>query len=238
MNFRHLMHALHKRLFSGWLEGLYLELIRNIDGETGDRLRFRYYRKRGLKIGRGARIDTGVFLYGPQYIKIGSNSHIDKNCIIIGSPSDINLSARIVKERMLEEQDLVEGEVRIGRNCHISQNCMIYGYGGVKLGDSCVMSAGAKVYSLTSMANDPGDPARIVSIVPYDGISPTLKGKVVMEDNVWIGLDVIVSPGVRIGRDSFVRSRSMVMSSFPSNSYIAGDPAVSIRKRFAPKDQV
>ena len=215
---------------------VYRSAIRYCDGDLGILLRRRYYRKRLAHLGRNAIIDTGVFLTGCEHISIGEGTHLDKNCIIVGAPEDLDLSSRSVKRREVDYPAVRPGEVRIGKDCHISQNCMIYGYGGVFIGDNCVMSAGAKVYSLTSMAYDPHDPGAVVSIVPYEGRSPTLVGKVALERNVWIGIDVVVSPGVVIGPDSFVRSRSMVMSSFGGNSYIAGDPAVRVRERFARKE--
>ena len=218
---------------SRWIEQRRLASLRYIDGEYGEKARYRYYRTRLRGLGGNVRIDTGVFFYGMEYISIGDNTHIDKNCIIVGSPPDLDLSSRIVKRRELENDKVREGEVSIGKDCHISQNCMIYGYGGVYIGDNCVMSAGAKVYSLTSMANDPYDDSHVISIVPYSGISPTLVGKVVLDDNVWLGLDVLVSPGLEIGKNSFIRSNSVVLGSFSENSYIAGDPAVLMRKRFA-----
>jgi acetyltransferase-like isoleucine patch superfamily enzyme len=98
------------------------------------------------------------------------------------------------------------------------------------------MSAGSKIYSLTSMPNNPYDEAQVLSIVPYDGLSPTLVGKVVLNDNVWIGLDSVISPGVEIGKNSFVRSKSIVLKSFEENSYVGGDPAARLRNRFSSKD--
>lgn len=216
---------------------IYESRIRYLDGSLGESLRFRFYRKRLGHIGNGSIIDTGVFFRGSRYIFIGDRTHIDKNCIIVGSPRDLDLSARIVKRRDLEAECMASGEVRIGSDCHISQNCMIYGYGGVFIGDNCVMSAGAKVYSLTSMAYNPFDPSEIVSIMPYSARSPTLMGKVVLENNTWIGIDSVVSPGVRIGANSFVRSYAMVMDSFSENSYIAGDPAIKTRDRYAQKEE-
>jgi acetyltransferase-like isoleucine patch superfamily enzyme len=187
-------------------------------------------------MGIGVKIDTGVFLYGMKYISIGDHTHIDKNCILVGSPDDIDVSNRVVKRRDVNFDAISPGEISIGRQCHISQNCMLYGYGGIHIGDKCVMSAGAKVYSLTSMANDPSDPSRVISIVPYEGVSPTLIGKVVLGGNTWIGLDSVISPGITIGKNSFVRSNSMVLNSFGENSYIAGDPATLLRRRFREKE--
>ena len=220
------------------LQALRLSLIRGMDGLDGEILRYKYYRSRLKKIGKNVRIDTGVFIYGPEYISIDDNTHIDKNCIIVGSSADLDLSRRILKRKELYSDLVQQGEISIGKNCHISQNCMIYGYGGVFIGDKCVMSAGSKIYSLTSMPTNPFDRSDVLSIVPYSGPSPTLIGKVILDVNVWIGLDSVISPGVLIGKNSFVRSNSMVMKSFKENSYIGGDPATRLRDRFSRNDSI
>jgi len=214
-----------------------LDKMRYVDGSYGELKRYNYYKKRLLHLGENVKIDTGVFIYGMEYISINDNTHIDKNCIIIGAPPDLDLSKRVLKIRHHHDGRVVKGQVIIGKECHISQNAMIYGYGGVFIGNNCVMSAGAKIYSLTSMPNDPNDLARVISIVPYSGISPTLMGEVVLEDNVWLGIDVVVSPGITIGKNSFVRSNSFVMKSFAENSYIAGDPAEYQKPRFFTKEE-
>lgn len=211
---------------------------RFFDGPIWEEKRYNYYKKHLNYLGQNVKINTGVFIYGMQYVSIGDNTHIDKNCIIIGSPSDLDLSNRAVKYRHNESTLVAKGVVTIGKECHISQNTMIYGYGGVYIGDNCVMSAGSKVYSLTSMPTNPYDEAEIISIVPYGDISPTLIGKVILENNVWIGIDVVISPGITIGRNSFVRSNSFVMKSFDANSYIAGDPAVYMYPRFKAKEEI
>jgi acetyltransferase-like isoleucine patch superfamily enzyme len=212
-----------------------IDWLRFLDTAEARIERYKFYKKHLKHLGKNVLFDTGVFIYGMQYISICDDTHIDKNCIIVGSQSDIDLSYRVVKVRENNSGLIEKGEVYIGRNCHISQNTMIYGYGGVYLGNNCVMSAGSKIYSLTSMPVNPYDETRIVSIVPYDSISPTLMGKVVLEDNVWLGLDVVVSPGITIGKNSFVRSNAFVLKSFKENSYISGDPAEYIRPRFKDK---
>jgi acetyltransferase-like isoleucine patch superfamily enzyme len=213
-------------------ENYLINTIRYIDTFDAERKRYKFYKKHLKYLGKNVLFDTGVFIYGMQYVSIDANTQIDKNCIIIGSPSNLELSHRAVKVKENDSELIENGEVYIGKHCHISQNTMIYGYGGVHIGNNCVMSAGSKIYSLTSMPTNPYNEAEIISIVPYDGISPTLMGKVVLEDNVWLGLDAVVSPGITIGKNSFARSNSFVLKSFGENSYIAGDPAVYIKPRF------
>ena len=211
---------------------LYRTCIRNLDGALGQRLRYLYYKKRLRHLGRNVIIDTGVFFTGWEYISIGDNTHIDKNCILVGAPQDLDLSYRYLKQRGNDDYLGMRGFISIGSDCHISQNTMIYGYGGVHIGNNSVLSAGAKVYSLTSMAYNPYDRSEIVSIVPYSGKSPTLEGPVVLGDNVWIGIDTVVSPGITIKKNSFVQSFSMVNSSFDENTYAGGMPATRLRNRY------
>lgn len=218
--------------YNSILDEIYRSTIRWLDGELGKKLRHRYYKKRLYHMGKGVIIDTGVFIEGAEFISIGDNTHIDKNCILVGSPSNLDLSHRYLKVRNNPTYKGQRGNIIIGKECHISQNTMLYGYGGISIGDYSTLSVGAKVYSLTSMAYNPYNRGEIVSIVPYDGKSPTLEGAVVLGNNVWAGIDCIISPGITIGDNSFVKSLSIVNSSFEENSYVGGNPAQYIRRRY------
>ncbi len=220
------------KVLINYFKEIYISWIRNLDGNLGRKLRFSFYKKHLKYLGDNAFIDTGVFMQGPEFISIGDNTHIDKSCILVASSDNLDLSYRAIKEVGDEDCEIKKGELFIGKNTHIVQNCLIFAYGGVYIGDNCTMSTGSKIYSLTSLPNNPFDKKQIVSIMPYSGISPSLIGPVVLKDNVWLGINVCVFPGVTIGEDSFVRTNSLVQESFPRNSYIAGDPAKYIKHRF------
>jgi len=53
---------------------------------------------------------------------------------------------------------------------------------------------------------------------------------VVIEDNVWIGANVTVMPGVTIGRHSVVGAGSVVTRDVPPDTIVAGVPAKVVRK--------
>ncbi|WP_172842144.1 acyltransferase [Bradyrhizobium lablabi] len=52
-----------------------------------------------------------------------------------------------------------------------------------------------------------------------------------IEDDVWLGVHVVVMPGVTIGRGCVVGANSVVTRSLPPYSVAAGVPAREIRKR-------
>jgi acetyltransferase-like isoleucine patch superfamily enzyme len=55
---------------------------------------------------------------------------------------------------------------------------------------------------------------------------------VVIEDDVWVGTNVVILKGVRVGRGSIVAAGAVVNKSVPPYSIVAGVPARVIKKRF------
>lgn len=52
---------------------------------------------------------------------------------------------------------------------------------------------------------------------------------IVIEDNVWIGANSIILPGITIGENSIIGSGSIVTSNIPSNVVAAGNPCSILR---------
>lgn len=59
------------------------------------------------------------------------------------------------------------------------------------------------------------------------------KGDTVIGNDVWIGYDSLVMPGVRIGDGAIVAARSVVAADVPAYTVVGGNPARVIRERFA-----
>ena len=55
-------------------------------------------------------------------------------------------------------------------------------------------------------------------------------GKVVIEENAWIGIGAIICPGVTIGRNAVVAAGTVVTKDVPDNVVVAGVPAKIIKK--------
>ncbi|MBV8491815.1 MAG: CatB-related O-acetyltransferase [Candidatus Eremiobacteraeota bacterium] len=58
------------------------------------------------------------------------------------------------------------------------------------------------------------------------------KGDTVVENDVWIGYDALIMPGVRIGNGAVIATRSVVTADVADYAIAGGNPAVEIRKRF------
>ncbi len=59
-----------------------------------------------------------------------------------------------------------------------------------------------------------------------------LKGNIVIENDVWIGQNTVILPGVHISNGAIVGMNSVVGSDVPPYTIVAGNPAREIRKRF------
>lgn len=46
----------------------------------------------------------------------------------------------------------------------------------------------------------------------------------IIKDNVWIGSDVVINPGVIIGENSVIGAGSLVTKSIPANCIAVGNP--------------
>lgn len=71
-------------------------------------------------------------------------------------------------------------------------------------------------------------------VMPQPGDLP-FKGDTVIGNDVWIGYDALIMPGVKIGNGAIISSRSVVVSDVPAYAIVGGNPARQIRERFAPE---
>lgn len=67
------------------------------------------------------------------------------------------------------------------------------------------------------------------SSIPYYRRKLLSKGPVVIEDNVWIGENVCIMPGVTIGKNSIVGANAVVTHDVLPFSIVAGVPAIVVK---------
>lgn len=68
-------------------------------------------------------------------------------------------------------------------------------------------------------------------VMPKDGELP-YKGDTVIGNDVWIGYESTIMPGVRIGDGAIIASKSVVTNDVPAYSVAGGNPATIIKHRF------
>jgi len=60
-----------------------------------------------------------------------------------------------------------------------------------------------------------------------------LKGDTVIGNDVWIGYESTIMPGVKIGDGAIVAAKSVVVSDVPAYTIVGGNPAKLIKQRFS-----
>lgn len=71
-------------------------------------------------------------------------------------------------------------------------------------------------------------------VMPRPGDLP-YKGDTVVGNDVWIGYDALIMPGVNIGNGAIIASRSVVVADVPAYAIVGGNPARPVRQRFEPE---
>jgi acetyltransferase-like isoleucine patch superfamily enzyme len=109
------------------------------------------------------------------------------------------------------------GRIVIGAGCLLNLNVMVAAVDAVTIGDHCMLANGCLVTDGNHRFDDPERP------VPWQGF--TSKGPVTIGDNVWLGANVVVTSGVRIGRRAVIGANSVVIDDIPEFAIAAGAPA-------------
>jgi virginiamycin A acetyltransferase len=58
------------------------------------------------------------------------------------------------------------------------------------------------------------------------------KGDTIIGNDVWIGYDVLIMPGVTLGDGAIIAARSVVTTDVPPYTVVGGNPAQVVRRRF------
>ncbi len=121
------------------------------------------------------------------------------------------------------------GRIVIGAGTFLNRGVMIAATGLVEIGDHCMLANGCFVTDGNHRFDDLGKP------VTWQGF--TTKGPTRLEDNVWLGANVVVTSGVTIGSRAVVGANSVVTEDVASGTIVAGSPAKLIRRiQFAGPD--
>ncbi|TGL93315.1 antibiotic acetyltransferase [Leptospira barantonii] len=61
------------------------------------------------------------------------------------------------------------------------------------------------------------------------------KGNTIVGNDVWIGTNAVILPGIKIGDGAIIGAYSVVSKDVPAYSIVAGNPARVVRERFSPE---
>lgn len=130
--------------------------------------------------------------------------------------------------------------------CDFEKNNVLYhfpiNHDRLIIGKFCSIACGAKF-----LLNDANHTLRSLSTYPFPAFFEEWeypeseittawdnKGDIVIGNDVWIGYDAVIMPGVSIGDGAIIGTRALVTKDVEPYSIVGGVPAKEIRKRFEP----
>ena len=108
--------------------------------------------------------------------------------------------------------------LHVGDNFYANHGCTILDCNHISIGDNCLLAP----HVCISAATHPLDPHLRAN-------GDELTAPITMGNNVWIGANATICPGVTLGNNVVVGAGAVVTKSFPDNVVIGGVPAKVIK---------
>lgn len=152
-------------------------------------------------LGESVVFEEGVLVFHPENIEIGSNVYVGHYTILKG---------------------YYKGRMTIGDGTWIGQQCFFHSAGDLSIGRNVGVGPGVKIITSAHAEEGIGKPI-LHSRIEF--------APVVIEDDVDLGVNAVVLPGVTIGKGVQVGAGSVVTHNLPAYVVAAGVPARILRSR-------
>lgn len=112
--------------------------------------------------------------------------------------------------------------IKVGKLFGVNSNSYINGIGGIEIGDYVLLGSNVTISS---------------GVHPIRGVNPpiitrqSIPKKIVIEDDVWVGSNAVIMPGIRIARGTVIGANSVVTKDTLPYTVMAGSPARVINRR-------
>ncbi|MDR0920956.1 MAG: acyltransferase [Lactobacillales bacterium] len=103
------------------------------------------------------------------------------------------------------------GQVIFGRNVFFNNDCSIHSVGKINIGNDCIFGENVKIYDHNHIFKSKLEPIRI------QGLS---HGNVEIGNNVWVGTNVVILSGSKIGSNVVVGAGNIISGIIPDNSIV------------------
>ena len=172
----------------------------------------------------GLRVTGLVHHINRKSIWIGNAVLIKKSCELL--PGKNRRSIIIGNHSEIHEGCVLRtfgGHIHIGEYCSVNRMGIILGAGGVKIGNKVRIGPRVNIVTNNHVFKERDRPI----IEQGLNIAP-----VIIKDDVWIGVNVTILPGVTVGEGSVIAAGAVVTKDVPDYTIVAGIPAGKIGERY------
>jgi len=111
-------------------------------------------------------------------------------------------------------------QVLLGDDVSLAAYVHIWGEGGVRVGNRVMIGTHASISSVTH------------DYTQRDMYHTLIEKEVVIEDDVWVGSNCVILPGIRVGKGAVLGAGSVVTKDVPPGVIMVGVPAKVLKPRF------
>ncbi|MCC6442031.1 MAG: acyltransferase [Armatimonadetes bacterium] len=168
-------------------------------------------RNRNVRVGAGARLIGRPLFRGKGIVELGDRVTLSSSW----KDYHLALNRPVKLDALLESSRIIIGDETI------LHGTSIFAVGRVEIGKRCMLAGNI-----------------IVLDCNYHPLTPELRHcalslesePVVLEDNVWVGINSILLPGASVGKNSVIGAGSVVTRPVPPDCVAAGNPARVIKE--------
>lgn len=111
--------------------------------------------------------------------------------------------------------------IQIGNNSGIGMYCKVPN--NIIIGEDVMMGLNVTIFGSNHVYDRVDVPMRKQGMKSYPAV--------VIEDDVWIGSNVIIMPGLKIAKGTIIGAGAVLTKNFPAYSIVGGNPAKFIKSR-------
>jgi len=157
-----------------------------------------------LEFGEGVYFGDRLTIRDAGFISIGNRTVVMSGCYLYANS---------------------KGSLRIGDDCSLNHNIYLGADdGGIHVGNHVLIGPNTVIRAANHCFSNPNQP---ISRQGHHG------AEIRIQDDVWIGANCTILPGVEIGVGTIVGAGSVVNKSLPSMSVCVGTPAKKVKARGA-----
>ena len=173
-----------------------------------------------LKRKNGLLLNGKIIVQGWPMIDIrnGAKIVIDDGVLLNSSNYGYHINMHSPVKLFADQEGAI---IKIGEKTRIHGSC-IHAQQQIFIGKNCLIAANCQIFDCSG--HD----------LSFDSTCNRIntKGKakpIIVEDDVWIGANSIILPGVRIGEGSIIAAGSVVVKNVAPHTIVAGNPAVVVK---------
>ncbi len=146
--------------------------------------------------GSGVIIEHGALVFHPETLSIGDDVYIGHYAIVKG---------------------YYNSRMSIGKGTWIGQHTFVHSAAGILIGEDVGIGPGARIFTSAHDLNQESHLAIMKRPLQFAAVE--------IGDGCDLGVNSVLLPGVKLGRNVQVAAGAVVTKSFPDHSIVAGIPA-------------